>query len=65
MSISTSKEYTKGSTDTPQVWFSREQAAYLEKQFPEAVLPSSTPEARLREYFGTRLVVSFVKSKSK
>lgn len=43
--------------------FTERQLRWLEQQFPQLVLPSSTPEAELRQYFGQQSVVTAVRQR--
>jgi len=54
---------TNTSAKKDSIFFSKAQAAYLESIYPEKVLRPDAPEAEVRRYFGTREVISFVKSR--
>lgn len=45
------------------VRFSPAQLRWLERQFPERVLPASASEAELRHYFGQRSVLNAIRDK--
>lgn len=51
------------SVKTDQIFFSKAQAAYLERIYPERIMRADAPEAEVRQYFGAREVVMFVKSR--
>lgn len=53
----------RDSVETLNVRFSPAQLQWLEKQFPERVLPATASEAELRHYFGQRSVLSAVRDK--
>lgn len=45
------------------IFFSKAQVAYLESIYPERVLRHDTSESEVRQYFGIREVIAFIKSK--
>jgi len=47
------------------VYFAPEQIKWLESMFPERVLPCTTSEAEVREYFGTRKVLACIKERKR
>ena len=48
-----------------QVTFTNQQLEYLQKLFPDLVLPPSASEATLRYYFGQRSVLQAIKEKTR
>ena len=49
--------------DEHKTTFTERQLQWLEQQFPQLVLPPSTPEAELRQYFGQQSVVTAVRQR--
>lgn len=52
---------SRSNKEEVRVYFHPKQVEYLEKLFPERVLPHTASEAELREYMGTRLVIRTVR----
>jgi hypothetical protein len=46
-----------------QIFFSKAQVAYLESIYPERIMRADTSEAEVRQYFGAREVIMFIKSR--
>lgn len=48
-----------------KIYFHPKQIEYLDSIFPERIIPSTAPEAELREYMGTRRVLQYLKQRMK
>lgn len=57
--------YSGSPVPEQKVYFSRAQLEVLDKLFPEVVMHPNNSEAELRQYFGRRQVVAWVKSRVK